>query len=40
MAKFGIAPLRTAQDRQRSRKNSGRPGKTGKEEKQRTALAL
>jgi hypothetical protein len=33
MAKFGIAPLRTAQDRQRSRK-------TGKEEKQRTALAL
>jgi hypothetical protein len=30
-AKFGIAPLRTAQDRQPASKKSGRPGKRGKE---------
>jgi hypothetical protein len=40
MAKFGIAPLQTARDRQRASNNSGRPGKKGKEKKERTALAL
>jgi len=34
MAKFGIAPVQTAQDHRRgSKKKSGRPGKKWKEEK-------
>jgi hypothetical protein len=33
MAKFGIAPIQTDQERQPASKKSGRPGKRGKEER-------